>query len=379
MKNSIFAHDRLIHEGWWEAVLKDLLKKYGRPWTVIFTLFSIEYSLNWYPVITVFPKRINKLFVKSKQSRWKIIQFLFDYRNSMLFYPLLIRILRRKMRTHIKQQPASCDLIVSSFACMKNILNSSLSHHLEESILYLHSPMQYIWANYEEYSKKLTWIKKILFMLCSPLLRKRDLIERSYTSIYANSFYTAWYAQKLYSYKNIIVQYPSLDQRFIDTPPLKKPFSYYLFVWRVVKYVRELDRIIDVCNDLAVPLLIMWWWPDKDELMLRAWPTITFLWHITNVEEKITIIKQAKWLINLAKESCGIATMEALALWVPVLWYNAWWTKELITDSHLWILLDNKDHHTIMDGWKQLEKTQYNKAHIKETFLDYYQSVGSIM
>ena len=50
-----------------------------------------------------------------------------------------------------------------------------------------------------------------------------------------------------------------------------------------------------------------------------AGPTIIFLGLITDVQEKIDIMKHAKGLINLAKESFGIATAESLCLGVPVI------------------------------------------------------------
>ncbi|MDP2669724.1 MAG: hypothetical protein Q8O99_01590 [bacterium] len=45
-------------------------------------------------------------------------------------------------------------------------------------------------------------------------------------------------------------------------------------------------------------------------------------------------MKQARGLINLAKESCGMATMEALALGVPVFGYDDGGTIERIDDSN---------------------------------------------
>lgn len=50
---------------------------------------------------------------------------------------------------------------------------------------------------------------------------------------------------------------------------------------------------------------------------------------ITQVDEKIALMKYARGMINLAKESFGIATGEALCLGVPVFGYNGGATPEL--------------------------------------------------
>jgi hypothetical protein len=63
----------------------------------------------------------------------------------MPFFPLLQKILSKKLK---KFNP---DIVfVSSFAIAKNI---DLPNNTKK-ILYLHSPMQYIWEMYEEYLNK---------------------------------------------------------------------------------------------------------------------------------------------------------------------------------------------------------------------------------
>jgi len=151
MNKKIFVHDRIVHHGWAEMILKDLIEEYS-PWkTIIFTLFSKEKSFFWHTVITALPERINTLLVSGSKSKRKGIRRLVDYRNMMPFYPLLVWILRQKIKRHSPKT-----VIVSSFAAVKNVLWWSLQPI--ESILYCHSPMQYIWENYTEYCNKLSWI-----------------------------------------------------------------------------------------------------------------------------------------------------------------------------------------------------------------------------
>jgi hypothetical protein len=57
------------------------------------------------------------VFQYFEQHRVPVLSKLFDYRNLMFFYPVLVWILRRKV-----EQFAPDEMIVSSFAAVKNIL-----------------------------------------------------------------------------------------------------------------------------------------------------------------------------------------------------------------------------------------------------------------
>jgi len=58
--------------------------------------------------------------------------------------------------------------------------------------------------------------------------------------------------------------------------------------------------------------------PDEWELKALAGDTVMFLGWLP-AEEMKEIVKHAKGLVNLAKESFGIGTVEALLMGVPVL------------------------------------------------------------
>ncbi len=251
---------------------------------------------------------------------------------------------------------------ISSFAAVKNIVSE------KQVELYLHSPNQYIWENHKEYLQKVSWRKWILFNKLIPKLRKRDTKHRSYTSIFANSEYTKQTAIALYGseFEKTKVKYPQLEKEFYQTDPVRSPKEYFIYVWRLTRLVKEVDTIIELFNQTWLPLIIMWSGPDEDYLKSLAWPTITFIWRVTEVSEKIKIIKYARWLVNLSKESCGIATMEALSLGVPVFGYDAWWTKELVGEES-GILVSDKKLSTLKRSLLDFSQGAYSRNLIKET------------
>lgn len=209
-------------------------------------------------------------------------------------------------------------IYISSFAIAKNITPISGI----KTTLYLHSPIQYIRTHYDEYKEKLKGIKGKLFNRIVPKLRERDLKFTKFDKIYANSKYTAEEAKKLYGMKSVTVKYPIVNEKCFIPAIEKEPQAYYLYMGRLVSFVREADKIIKLCNEMKVPLIMMGSGPDEAYLKSISGPTIIFIGWINDIDEKIKIIKKSKGLINLTKESYGIGTVEAMLLGVPVFGYE---------------------------------------------------------
>ena len=112
--------------------------------------------------------------------------------------------------------------------------------------------------------------------------------------MYANSKYTAKVAEELYGMNTIEVKYPCIPKKFFVPTVQETPQAYYLYVGRLVNFVREADKIIKVCNELNVPLIMMGSGPDEVYLKSIAGPSIIFIGWINDIDEKIKIISQAK-------------------------------------------------------------------------------------
>ena len=92
----------------------------------------------------------------------------------------------------------------------------------------------------------------------------------------------------------VTVKYPVVTERCFIPAVENNPHPYYLYVGRLVSFVREADKIIKLCNELKVPLIVMGSGPDEKYLKSIAGPSIIFIGRITDVDEKIKIIKNAK-------------------------------------------------------------------------------------
>ena len=110
-----------------------------------------------------------------------------------------------------------------------------------------------------------------------PKQRKRDLRYTKFDRIYANSRYTAQEAEKLYGMKNIQIKYPRIPNKFFIPAVQETPLEYYVYVGRLVSFVREADKIIRLCNEAKVPLIVMGSGPDEKYLKSIAGPSIIFI------------------------------------------------------------------------------------------------------
>lgn len=345
---------------WWALeVLKDLIKEEIKTsWfsnIKIFTTYSEIQTISIgdikIQIVTALPNRLNSFFQRNSKKKLPILWWLFDYRNLMFFYPLLMKIISQKIKKYSPDK-----ILISSFAIAKNIeqcKNTSIwsviasgneainypSEKKQNTTLYLHSPMQYIRSHREEYQQKLTGWKWRIFRQIISYLQKRDLKYTQYNKVYVNSKYTQKLAKEIYNIESE-VKYPKVNQIYFDEKIVDKPKDYVVCIWRVVKFVREIDIIIKAFNKINYPLIIIGSGPDEQELKKLANKNISFTWR-GDPANIINIIKNAKGAINLTKESFGLSTAECLCLWVPVLWYNQGATPELL-DKESGITIWNK-------------------------------------
>lgn len=359
---------------WWVLnVFVDMIESEKFTESKIFTVFSdrtyLETSQWKIEIITALPKFLNKLFLFFSNKNIPLLSSVLDYRNLMFFYRLLMKILTKKI---INYTPPK--VVISSFAIAKNLefcKNDYKSSKLFSKYnfnpitsLYLHSPMQYIRSHHQEYLQKLKWYKLKIFKFITPKLQKWDQQYTSFDQVYANSNYTAKLAKDIYSIWAKI-KYPKVDQAFFDTNVNLNPNNYYIYVGRLVKFVKELDKIIRLFNETKQPLLIMWSGPDEKYLKSIAKWNIIFIGWIYDPQEKMNIIKNSKGLINITKESFGLWTVEALLLWVPVLAYGDWASLELV-DKNSGILIPNKNPKTLLENFTKFKNIPRDRQKISD-------------
>jgi glycosyltransferase involved in cell wall biosynthesis len=374
-----FCHDWIVVQWWAEQVLYDLIVRYdtAESQTTIFVLFShlkyITIQSKTYPIVTALPHRIFAIIHRFRIHHIPFLSTLMDYRNLMIIFPWLVHRLNKKIALYHPDQ-----IVVSSFAVIKNI---TIPQGME-SILYAHSPCMYVHNHYQANYNKLPYLLKPIYKIVSQYIRTRDQKTLHYDHIYSNSMYTATLMNQIYWISSQI-QYPNINANFLNISlpnhqnQYKKQFDgdYYMMMGRLVRFARQCDMTIQLCNDLHIHLIVCGTGPDEQYLKKIAWPTIHFVWHIADITTKITRLIYAQGLINLTVESFGIATAESLALWVPVLWNIVWATKELVW-ADAWILVDPNDKNQLYQWFQTFQNTQRNHEQIRKDFLLRYKKLS---
>jgi glycosyltransferase involved in cell wall biosynthesis len=310
------------------------------------------------PVIEALPKRVSNIFTSCSKKQIPIFSALFDYRNLIVFYPWIMKVLSRKVTTF---QPDR--VVISSFAIAKNMTLCHCEKQPVHTKLYLHSPMQYIWSHREEYEAKFTGRKKKLFSLLIPRLQNWDKKFTTFDEVLFNSRYTAKLAKEIYGMEGK-VSYPKIHDTFYYAGVNLQPQGYFVCVGRLVTFVRECDLVIKAFNQLNLPLLMIGSGPDEHYLKSLAGDNIIFLGWLSP-EETQKIVKNAKGMINLTKESFGMGTAEALLMGVPIVGYADGATPELVTKES-GILIPEKSLKKLITAIETFQNQQWNRKQISE-------------
>ena len=366
MSRIAFVHDRIYHLWWAEQVFFDLIASLQtndvnhhsdeKIWPldehVIFTLFADHsyYMIRWvrYRVVMALPWRISQIFLFFHTHRVWVLSRLFDYRNLMFWYRPLIMLLRY----HIHQfQPD--EIVISSFAVVKNIVHPTKRFIWSPTIsVYIHSPLMYIHNHYDHNFSKLHFPKNQLYRFAKWCLYDRDLLPRHYDHIRYNSIYTQTLCQSLYGWKKWDIRHPFIAS-FPTLIPSDSPLSpYVIFLGRLVRFSKQLELIIWLCESMKQYLVIVGSWPDAAYLKTLAGPYTTFRWYQTG-HDKYQLLADAQWLINLTIESFGIVTVESLAMGTPVLGYREGATQEWV-DEGSGIIVDDLELSTLQWALERL-------------------------
>jgi glycosyltransferase involved in cell wall biosynthesis len=91
-----------------------------------------------------------------------------------------------------------------------------------------------------------------------------------------------------------------------------------VFVGRIQIMIRQIDRIIMACNETKTSLMIIGDGPDLAYCQSIAGETVTFLGRCDS-QMIVDRLQRSHGLINIACESFGLGTLEALFLGTPVL------------------------------------------------------------
>ncbi|MCH8748508.1 glycosyltransferase [Patescibacteria group bacterium] len=330
------VHDELIRRGGAETVLEELLRLY--PEADVYSLYAgvprIVVDDISYPVQTTYLQRLPLWFRR---------------------HPRRLLLLLPNAAEQIDL--AHYDVVISSSSGFaKAVVTRSLVPH----ICYCHTPTRYLWDAHDEVYQRTTKLKRFL---AAPVLHRLRLVDfaaaQRVDTFVANSHWTQQRIRSFYGRASQVI-YPPVDTTFYtpfrsagnsatsraqNLPADQRPF---LCVGRLTAS-KYFDRAIQVCEKLALPLIIVGTGYEASRLRKLAGRHTRFVNYISR-EQLRTYYRTARALLQPAAEDFGIAAVEAQACGLPVIAYGIGGASETVLPTKTGLLYDTPNLEALADA-----------------------------
>lgn len=239
-------------------------------------------------------------------------------------------------------------VLSSSHAVGKGVIVPSSAVH----ICYCHTPMRYAWEMEDQYLDDFHlrgFLRKSVKKQLKHL-RRWDLSTAKRVDVFiANSSETQERIARIYGRDSTIVS-PPVDDRFFASPLQKNSDGSFLALGRLVPYKR-FDLLIELANQLQIPLTIAGTGQDEARLKSLAGPTVQFLGFVSD-DQLPSLYASSKALLFPQYEDAGIVPLEAQACGTPVIAYAKGGVMDTVVNGVTGIFAANQ---TVDDFAKAIE------------------------
>lgn len=272
--------------------------------------------------------------------------------------------------------PSDTDLVISSSHCVaKGIDIPAGCKHIS----YIHSPMRYIYDQFDNYFGKSKFIIKLAAHLMRPFLQTWDFISNNQVDLMiANSTFVQKRIKLFYNRESIVI-HPFVDLK--DFEHLRdievKKENFFIMVTAFAPN-KKVDLAIKVFNKLEQELRIIGSGSAQETEYLHsiAKSNIKFLGNLPR-GEVIDQLSRSKALIFPGVEDFGIVPLESLAAGTPVIAYKTGGVLDTLNTKTA-IFFDKLSVNHISDAFlaynvayfSRLELINQSQAFSKEKFIN---------
>jgi glycosyltransferase involved in cell wall biosynthesis len=264
-------------------------------------------------------------------------------------------------------------VLSSSHAVGKGIIPPPSVFH----VCYCHTPMRYAWEMEDEYLNDfgVPGILRPMVKRQLARLRRWDLTTAKRVDMFiANSTTTQERIKRIYKRESVVIA-PPVDERFLreardeKQEPLASDLSslisrsYFLAVGRLVPYKR-FDLLIEVANELQLPLKISGRGQDEARLKAMAGPTVEFLGHTAD-DALPGLYANAQALLFPQYEDAGIVLLEAQACGTPVIAFKAGGAMDAMADGTTGIFFGEQTVESVRSAVERFRGMSWDREAIR--------------
>lgn len=243
------------------------------------------------------------------------------------------------------------DVVISvTSAEAKNIRTKKPTMH----ICYCLTPTRYLWSGFSTYVRDHAMLSFFL-RLFVPLLRYLDLRAATRPDFYlAISNHVRQRIKKYYNRDVDRIIYPPVETAKFVAKKSKNTEPYYLFVSRLVAY-KHADIVIEACNKLHLPLVVIGKGHEYKKLKKIASPSIQFVTRYLTDSELLTYYQHCRAFLFAGDEDFGIVAAEAQSAGIPVIAYRESGVAEIVVDGTTGVLFDEQTPDGLIAAIKKFE------------------------
>ena len=262
------------------------------------------------------------------------------------------------------------DLVISSsHAAAKAVTVRPDALH----ICYCHTPMRYIWDQYEQYFGKENaplYMRLAVRMILGYLREWDKRTARRVNHFIANSMNVQERIKRIYQRDSFVI-YPPVDaNRFIVDRGNK---GYYLIVSALVPYKR-VDVAVRAFAGLNDKLVVIGQGAELAKLKAVAKDNVTFIGWAGN-DELSRYYAECKALIFPGEEDFGIVPLEAMASGKPVIAFGKGGLLETVAEGKTGVFFHEQTPESLREALKESESMQFDPEVIHSHAIQFDRSI----
>jgi glycosyltransferase involved in cell wall biosynthesis len=256
-------------------------------------------------------------------------------------------------------------IISSSHAVAKGVKVRKGALH----ICYCHTPMRYIWDQYENYfgKDKSGFLARIAMRFFRKYLQRWDVESSGRVNYFiANSKNVQERIKRIYNRESDVI-YPPVEASRFKASTMHD--GYFLIVSALVPYKR-IDIAVEAFNELGEKLIIVGIGSETEKLKRITKPNIEFLGWAS--DEKIAeYYSGCRALIFPGEEDFGIVPLEAMASGKPVIAFAKGGALETVAENQTGIFFKHQTKKSLIDAVKRFDLKKFNANNIHQHALKF--------